>query len=535
MIQDNYPEPHDKYEHYNNNSLSNKLLVEEFTLSSIKKIIAPPSKITIPLTPAVSVNQQSKEMKCPPGLPNICGPAWPYNCFIGNPPNRCAKTPKTFEDDPECFRYCNVLNAGPPILPVTEPEQILLPKPELLTNQQSKEVNCPNNIKQICKPDAPYQCLSGKSANKCSSSGIIWERSADCNTYCNNFSTTPVSKPIPAPLTLKQIQCPNNFKSVCDQSVPFQCLAGPAINKCSTNSSRWENSNDCSSYCNVYSGSLYMPSKANRTIKITNRCLKKIWVGIYGPAFIPANGGFELGAGTSTNITVPNNWSGKIWGRTACQIGSNGELTCETGDCNGQLECKTMGQPPISLVELNLSSTHGIPDSYNLSLVNGYNLPISIKPIPGSFETVNRTDLGKFNCGSPKCSNFNMSQCPPELTIKGKNGPYCASICAAVNNMGRVNNPLYLEKINKAQVCCSCDCGPNCGCNDPKCKYGCSPFDTNPLAVGGKCNTSAWPLASNRKQYNQIFKEQCPDAYSWQFDTLNSYQCINADYEITFC
>lgn len=49
-----------------------------------------------------------------------------------------------------------------------------------------------------------------------------------------------------------------------------------------------------------------------------------------------------------------------------------------------------------------------------------------------------------------------------------------------------------------------------------------------------------WPLIENgpykRERHDTLFKRQCPHAYSWQFDDLAStYQCVDADYTITFC
>ena len=244
-----------------------------------------------------------------------------------------------------------------------------------------------------------------------------------------------------------------------------------------------------------------------------------------------------MDSNTSTNLTVPSNWSsGRIWARTGCNPGPNGTLVCETGDCNGQLQCTVTGKPPASLAEFTLSEDPTIPDYYDLSLVDGYNLPVSITPTPGSYQNVNNPGLGRFNCGAPKCKTFNMAKCPPELLINGTAGTYCASICTAVNSPSSVQDPSYLVGMNNDLVCCSCACGPNCGCSDPNCKYGCSPYSTDPSDLGGKCYVQDWPLSSTGKQYNQIFKEQCPDAYSWQFDDINStYQCSNADYEVTFC
>lgn len=332
----------------------------------------------------------------------------------------------------------------------------------------------------------------------------------------------------------KQMTCPANSQTVCGTAAPYQCLSGSAINGCAASSSTWDNSSACTSYCNIQQQT---PPRTTRNITVKNNCPKTVWVGTYGNSYIPAAGGFELGSNSTKTIQVPSNWnSGRIWGRTGCVPGSNGMLTCETGDCNGQFGCLVTGQPPASLAEFNLSNDPTIPDYYDISLVDGFNLPISVAPVAGSYQYVNNPSLGKFNCGSPSCSTFDVTKCPPELTMKGQAGTYCASACTAVNNINRVANPAYLKNFNKALVCCSCDCGANCGCSNANCKYGCSPLDTDANHLGGRCYISQWPIASTGQTYNQVFKDQCPDAYSWQFDDESStYQCANADYQVSFC
>ena len=62
---------------------------------------------------------------------------------------------------------------------------------------------------------------------------------------------------------------------------------------------------------------------------------------------------------------------------------SNGAFRCATGDCGGVLECAkegilSGGQTPASLAEFTLNG-HGGQDYYDVSLVDGYNLMISIK------------------------------------------------------------------------------------------------------------------------------------------------------------
>ncbi|KAJ3049237.1 hypothetical protein HK097_009742 [Rhizophlyctis rosea] len=91
----------------------------------------------------------------------------------------------------------------------------------------------------------------------------------------------------------------------------------------------------------------------------------------------------------------------------------------------------------------------------------------------------------------------------------------------------------------KSLVECSCDCGPECGCDDPRSKHCCSPYTPASMKSttrGGECRVEDWPRYDGNKRYDQFFKTQCPQAYSWQFDDLNStFQCKETDYEVTFC
>jgi len=73
-----------------------------------------------------------------------------------------------------------------------------------------------------------------------------------------------------------------------------------------------------------------------------------------------------------------------------------------------------------------------------MSNVDGNNLNVEFGPIPGTFIYVDNPDLGKFNCGVPKCK-FNQNLCPRELSLQTSSGNYCMSICAAVYNNDQVN------------------------------------------------------------------------------------------------
>lgn len=118
------------------------------------------------------------------------------------------------------------------------------------------------------------------------------------------------------------------------------------------------------------------------TFTITNYCRYTIWPGTLAGAGTPQlpTTGFELASGKSVSIPSLPGWSGRIWARTGCTFDATGAGTCRTGDCGGKLECGGIGAtPPTSLFEVTLG--HGNEtDFYDVSLVDGYNLPLIAAP-----------------------------------------------------------------------------------------------------------------------------------------------------------
>ena len=285
-----------------------------------------------------------------------------------------------------------------------------------------------------------------------------------------------------------------------------------------------------------------------RTFKFVNSANQDVWVGTWGSVndcstlYKLAGGGFLLKKGATQSYPVPNDWcSGRIWARTNCSTNKNGIFSCATGDCGNGVQCSTTGQPPATLAEFSLEiHATTTTDTYDMSLVDGYNVGMKIdavngKQVPGI--------PAKYNCGTIRCGSpsvpFKMSLCPKEL--RTQDGESCVSICQAVVSKN-TQNPSYVAGFDRNLVCCECGCGPNCNCNDgknPKCRYGCSPLHpTTPpfnYAWGGVCFVEQWPKSSTGLEYDKVFSNQCPDAYSWQFaDRDSTYSCRGADYTITF-
>lgn len=134
-------------------------------------------------------------------------------------------------------------------------------------------------------------------------------------------------------------------------------------------------------------------------IQIVNNCQQTIWPGVGQTVDSPGkvserDGGFELTPGASKVIAVPNDWiAGRVFGRTGCNY-NNGVLSCAVGDCGGLSCSQHTGVPDVTLAEFSYSDM--VKTFYNISLISGFNLGMSIRPSDPSCET--------FTCGSAQCS-----------------------------------------------------------------------------------------------------------------------------------
>ncbi|KAJ0025766.1 hypothetical protein Pint_09364 [Pistacia integerrima] len=182
------------------------------------------------------------------------------------------------------------------------------------------------------------------------------------------------------------------------------------------------------------------------TFTLVNKCSYTVWPGILGNAKLDSTG-FELNPGTSRSFQVPPTWSGRFWGRTGLYI-----------------------RPHHRSRDLqNL-------DFYDVSLVDGYNLPMIVEPSGGT-----------GNCLATGCIVDLNQRCPAELRVESGDG--CKSACEAFGN------PEY---------CCS--------------------------------GTYGTPATCKPSVYSEMFKAACPRSYSYAYDDATStFTCMGADYTITFC
>ncbi|XP_020157068.1 probable receptor-like protein kinase At5g20050 [Aegilops tauschii subsp. strangulata] len=142
------------------------------------------------------------------------------------------------------------------------------------------------------------------------------------------------------------------------------------------------------------------------TLNITNQCSYTVW-----PAAVPLGGGMQLDPGKWWTLGVPAGTAGgRVWARTGCIFDANGNGSCQTGDCGGELVCARNGQPPNTVAEFALGQFNNT-DVFNISLVLGFNVPMEFLPVP----THGGPDCSKW----PRCVADITSQCPSNLKVPG--------------------------------------------------------------------------------------------------------------------
>ena len=245
----------------------------------------------------------------------------------------------------------------------------------------------------------------------------------------------------------------------------------------------------------IFLGSLLLLNvsiRAQRTVTTINNSKVPIWVGAEGKLvnggqitpFNPNRGGWYLAPnGGSVTVTVPNGWEGRFWGRTGCNFDEQGNGSCLTGNCGGGLHCDGLWGKASTLAELKFNGWMDL-DFYDVSLIDGFNIPLLIVPVPGTF-----TPNGDYYYGGTAgCTTDLNPLAPPELQIKDSNGKTVAWMATCV-----------YQDIDK--YCC---------------------YDNDPAT----CHPN---------KYSRILKAACPDAYSYVTDhETSTFACKGADYQIVF-
>ncbi|KAL1643361.1 hypothetical protein SLS61_009283 [Didymella pomorum] len=295
------------------------------------------------------------------------------------------------------------------------------------------------------------------------------------------------------------------------------------------------------------------PRKLNRRklditpLLVTNNCPDDIWPGISTQSGNgPDTTGFKLSPGDTKNQTVSEDWQGRVWARTNCTFNSDGTgpasgsgKACYSGDCNGMLNCQ--GDVPVSLAEFTLDAGDG-HTYYDISLVDGYNLPIAMVLQP--LENVTLDNIPP-NVTNPSCQGTR------DLLASQGYDPY-----PEYPDFLRTNTSYPLpweEKVDRRKIdrWCPWDLQqtppdkpgdgvypyPDDNIERPSfnpCFSACAKNNRPEDCCTGQYNSASKCSPSD---YSKNVKEICPDAYSYAFDDQTSTFIIpsGAGFEVVFC
>nr|GEX70408.1 G-type lectin S-receptor-like serine/threonine-protein kinase At1g67520 [Tanacetum cinerariifolium] len=105
---------------------------------------------------------------------------------------------------------------------------------------------------------------------------------------------------------------------------------------------------------------------------------------------------------------------------TGCTFNESGHGSCVTGDCGGEMECNGSNYTqPVTVAKISLSTDD---EFYNVSIINGFNIPMTVEPSRGG------------SCEIAGCVNNLNERCPSELKYEAGGGCMnCEGSCDQFN------------------------------------------------------------------------------------------------------
>ncbi|GMN28966.1 hypothetical protein TIFTF001_002242 [Ficus carica] len=229
------------------------------------------------------------------------------------------------------------------------------------------------------------------------------------------------------------------------------------------------------------------------TLTIVNSCNDIIWpVVLPNPGSPPLSpSGFPLNPGDREILPVPSGWSGHVWARTHCATSvADAKFSCTTGDCGSSaVDCGSSGggilSPPATVAEFTIN-TPPFPDTYSVSVVYGYNLPVTVVP---------HGPAG--SCATVGCSvDFASENSAAELRVSYGGGNEIVGLKSAC------------EAFGEAEYCCSNSNG----------------------------SYSSSKITCEQNYYSELFKNWCPHARTFANDNSGTtFTCEAEDYVVNFC
>ena len=286
----------------------------------------------------------------------------------------------------------------------------------------------------------------------------------------------------------------------------------------------------------------------NVPLLVANWCTDDVYPGLLTQGGSgPSTTGFHLSPGSNQSLYVSSNWQGRVWGRTNCSFSSNGQgqgnngQACSTGDCGGALSCQIAGASPATLAEFTLEGGES-QTYYDISLVDGYNLPLAIVMLPNGNSQLENMSQSETN---PSCvasvgdiapQDFNPYSGGQQFLGTSSSDPLAFSTSQSDSEIAdwcpwdlQVDPPMspgngvYPYPDGNVQRPAFDPCLSACAKYNQD-SYCCTGSYDGP----GKCSSN---------YYSKAAKSMCPDAYSYAYDDKTSTFIVpqGAGFQVIFC
>jgi hypothetical protein len=231
---------------------------------------------------------------------------------------------------------------------------------------------------------------------------------------------------------------------------------------------------------------------------------------------------------------VSGDWQGRVWGRTNCTVNDD-SCSCETGDCLGKLNCEFSGSTPATLAEFTLAGgINGTQTFYDISLVDGYNLPLGINYIPSKNTTFIPPNLTNCACIATSGWLYDSTATGTYYT----NSSYPVPLEASESNKD-VRNwcPWPLLAFPPTKPGDGIYPYPDDNIQRPlfsPCNSACAATGSDKDCCVGKYHD---PKVCKPSAYSKAAKAICPDAYSFAYDDQESTFIIpnGGGWEVVLC
>jgi hypothetical protein len=167
------------------------------------------------------------------------------------------------------------------------------------------------------------------------------------------------------------------------------------------------------------------------TVTFVNQTGKTLWIGAVanwdGSANLTGLPTLQDGQAAPTTIpenVSPNHWRGKFFGRQGCTGQSGSSFHCAVGDRGPYADRCSTGDQPTSLAEFNFDQADGLAPWYNVSYVNAFAVPITIRA------NNPQAPPGSLECETMGCPENLLPYCPAANRRTGTDGitPYCLNL-----------------------------------------------------------------------------------------------------------